>query len=350
MAPVAGRGTQLPALQHVLFQVKDNTLHLTTTDLEVGVHTVVGGKMEVEGAVTVPARSVLDYVGQLPKTHPLTVELKKNGVEIATKGFRASFAVGDADEFPLLPEGSRAEAVEVSGMVLTGALSRVLFAAAREETRPEIRSVYCRAEGRELRLAATDSFRLAEEVVALPNGSDFELLLPLSAATEVVRLFSEQKTISLNPHANHVLLYGEGVELSSRLIDGRYPDYRQIIPESWKTRLFVRRHELVRALKTLLVFLSRDSRRVEVVMNPKMGVLEARVAGSEAGQGEVTVQCEGEGEKLTVLVNIQYLLEGLQHIDIETCVIECGGPQDPIVFRPEERQGYVYVVMPIQAE
>lgn len=351
VAPIAGRNSQLPVLQHVYLQVAENVLHLTTTDLEVGIHTVIGGKMEEEGGCTIPARSFLEYVGQLPKTNPITLESKKGGLVVSTEGFRAQFPIGESDDFPLLPETERDNAITLDASRFSEGIARTVFSAAREETRPEIRSVYIQGEGSELRLAATDGFRLAEDTMTLDGEATFTFLLPLSSAQEVVRLFSDQDTIQIAVHENHVLFFGSGIELSSRLVDGKYPDYRQIIPQAWKTHITVERDRLIRALKTLVVFLPRDSRRVQLDIMPGASQIIARVAGSEAGEGDVRLGCAGEGNDVGVLVNIQYVLEGLQHITAEECVVELNGAADPIVIKPSEKSNhYSYIVMPIQAQ
>lgn len=348
--PVAGRNSQLPILQHVLLQAQQNTLHLTSTDLEVGVHTNIGGKLIQEGSVTLPARSFLEYIQQLPNSHPISIEKKGNNILVNTKGFNAQFPTADPDDFPLLPEGGDGAPINLDAAALTEALAQTIFAAARDETRPEIRSIYLQSSGGDLQIAATDSFRLAESIIPLPGQQDFSLLLPLNTAHEVVRLFSGVKSLQLIPHKNHVMFYGDGVELSSRLIDGHYPDYRQIIPSTWKTSLIIPNQEFLRALKTLAVFLPRDSRRVQLTIKPDASTMLAKVLGSETGQGDVKMQITADGEEVTTLVNIQYLLEGIQHMPGKEIELRLIGEQDPLVFRPTNtHQRYLYVVMPIQA-
>jgi len=258
----------------------------------------VGGKVEGEGSFTVPARSFLEYVSQLPPTHPIVVEKKKGGLFVKTEGFQAQFPVGEADDYPLLPKGKKKSAITLGASMLCKAINQAVFAAARDETRPEIKSVYIWGEKGKVSVVATDSFRLAEEIISPGESEDFSLLLPLNAAQEIVRLFGDQSDIQISPQDNHVSVYGEGVELSSRLVDGAYPDYRQIIPTSWKTRVSVVREDVARALKTLTVFLPRDSRRVQLTVKPGEGKLLAAVVGSEAGQGEIELLCEGEGDDI----------------------------------------------------
>lgn len=348
--PLAGRNTQLPILQNILLHLKDGVLHLTCTDLEMGIHTIVPGKVEEEGSCTVVARKFMEYIQHVPAVAPIEITRKKNSLYVKTTGFEAQFPTTSDDDFPLLPQVSGDQEITLRAPVVCQGLSRAIFAAARDDTRPEIHSVFVIGDGLHLRLAATDSFRLAEEVITLDEAtSSFSFLLPLATAQEVVRLFGDQEKISLLPHDNHIAFHGDGVELSSRLIDGKYPDYQQIIPSSFKTTGQVDQEALVRALKTLTIFLPRDSRRVQLTVKPSNGTLQLSVAGSDTGAGSVVLDFTGEGEDLEVLFNIQYLLEGVQYIPTDECHIQFVGPADPAVFGPVKQQdSYKYVVMPIQ--
>lgn len=350
VVPVTGRNSQLPILQHALLEVRGGVLHLTGTDLEVGVHAIVGGKATKEGSCVVPARQLHEYVQQLPGDHPVELRQKGKAVTVTTPGFRAAFRVAEVEDFPLLPAIDGEEGAQLNAQLLCQGIGDVLFAAAREESRPEIHSVFIWREKNELTLAATDSFRLAERIVPVEEGGEsFSLLLPVPTAQEVVRLFAVQEAVRFTPRENLILLRGEGVELSSRLIDATYPDYQQIIPRRWQTKITVEREKFVRALKTLLVFLPRDSRRVRLVYEEGQQSLQLGVVGGETGEGEVTLPSEGEGGRQELLLNIQYVLDGVQHIPGKTCEIAFQGAEAPVVFRPEGVRGYVYVVMPIQA-
>lgn len=349
VAPIAGRNKQLPVLNHLLCQIKDGVLHLTATDLEIGIRTTVAGKMEEEGSCTVPARKLLDYVQQLPATNPLQLQRNENRLSLSTEGFQAHFPVAQADEFPLLPVAETTQKLTLNAELLCQGLQSTAFAAARDATRPEIHSVFVIGEGTTLRLAATDSFRLVEEIITLDEPVErFSFLLPLTTTHEVIRLFSSRLTLVVIPHTNYITFQEGGAELSSRLMEGTYPEYQQIIPTRFAVEGTIEREALVRALKTLLVFLPRDSRRVTMQFLPSDEVIRLRVGG-EAGEGEVTVPFSGEGEGLEVLFNIQYVLEGIQRLPSSQCRMQVGGVSEPVVFRPVggERQ-YLYVVMPIQ--
>lgn len=349
VSPLAGRNAQLPILQYVLIKASDGVLHLTCTDLEVGAHVTVGGRVERDGSCAVMARQLLEYVQQLPAAEPLVLEGKKKKLFITTKGFSSTFPISESEDFPLLPTSPTERAVTLDGRLFCQALNNTVFAAARDEARPEIYSVYIQGGKKEIRLAATDSFRLAERVISVEGERNFSFLLPVSAAQEASRLFNTNEQLKLLTQKNYVAFRGEGVYLSSRLIDGVYPDYQQIIPTSFSTKGVVKREEMARALKVLSVFLARDSRRVSLLVQPNKERLEVRVEGGEAGGGTVSLTFEGQGEEVETLFNIQYLLDGIQHIGSGACELGFNKESDPVVMRPHESSArQVYLVMPIQ--
>lgn len=360
VGPVAGRNTQLPVLEHVLISLEQGVMRLTATDLEIGVQTTVLGKVEKEGVCTVLARPLLEYVQQLPSQNPLTLVYSQGSLRITTTGFSARFPGGSDEDFPLLPTLAKKEPVRIAAPKFCEVLSKTLFAAAREDTRPEIHSVFVYGEEGGVVVAATDSFRLAEGKLsastdksgASVGGSQpFSFLLPLASAQEVVRLFSDREFIDIYIQANHILLASDTLDLSSRLVDGKYPDYQQIIPHTFAVEGVVARDALIRALKTLAVFLPRDSRRVRVLVKPGEDQLQLETGGAQKGEGDVVLDFNGSGADVEVLFNIQYLLEGLQYIRSDQIKIQLVGSSEPAVWQAqgEAPTDYIYVVMPIQA-
>lgn len=348
VAPLTGRNTQLPVLQNVLCQLKEGMLHLTGTDLEIGVRTSVPGKIQDEGSWAVSARKLFEFVQQLPRDNPITLTKDGQRLRVETERFKAAFPTVEADDFPLLPSDAATSAFSLPAALFCEGLSATLFAAAKENTRPEIHSVFVRGGDGVIHLAATDSFRLSEQVITADGVGDFSFLLPLHTTHEIIRLFAKEETLTLRPQENYIIFQAGGVELSSRLIEGAYPDYQYIIPTSYRLEGMVERDLLSQALKTVAVFLPRDSRRVVLEAAPQEERLTVRVA-SGGGEGEVVVPFKSQGEGLSALFNIQYLLEGLQHLSGEYCRVQFSGATEPAVFRPEKpTERYLYVVMPIQ--
>lgn len=351
VSSLAGRNIQLPVLQNVLLEVKEGVLHLTCTDLEVGAHVVVAGKMEEKGGCTIMARQLLEFIQQLPVSNPIKIKKEKNNLIITTKGFQASFPISKADDFPLLPKSVGDNKVVLDGRLFCQALVQTIFAAARDDSRPEIHSVYVKGGKGKLRVVATDSFRLAERVMKLDEvEANFSFLLPVSAAQEIVRLFNSCDQLDLTIQENYIVFNGDGIYLSSRLIDSKYPDYNQIIPRSFITQGVVKKEELLRALKVLSVFLAKESRRVSLLVQPAKEIMELKIEGGESGRGEVVVSFKGKGKDVKVLFNINYLIDGVQRGSGEWCELGFSGENDPIMFSPHDSTvHHKYLIMPIQA-
>ncbi len=351
VAALAGRNPQLPILQNVLLEVRDGVLNLTCTDLEVGAHVTVAGKAEQDGSGAVPARQLLEYVQQLPGLEPVVLELKKSGLVVSTKNFSAQFPVMAVDDFPILPVPQNKSEVLVDGRLFCQSVSNTLFAAAKDETRPEIHCVMVSGGGGEIRVVATDSFRLSEQVLSWDKkDQEFNFLLPVNAAQETVRLFGSKDELGLLIEENYIAFQSEGCNLSARLIDGAYPNYQQIIPNKFNSNCVVDVGEFLRALKVLSVFIPRESRRVSLNVQPEKETISIRVEGGESGSGEVEVGIEGTGKAVDVLFNIQYLLEGFQHMNGDRCEMSFGGASDPLLIKPHNSTvKQLYVIMPIQA-
>lgn len=351
VSALAGRNPQLPILQNVLMEVRDGVLNLTCTDLEVGAHVTVVGKAEKDGSGAVPARQLLEYIQQLPGLEPVVLELKKTGLMVSTKNFSAQFPVMAVEDFPILPVPQDKERVLVDSRLFCQSISNTLFAAAKDETRPEIHSVMVSGGEDEIRVVATDSFRLAEQVLPWSKkDKGFSFLLPVNAAQETVRLFGGKDELGLLIEQNYIAFQSEGCNLSARLIDGTYPNYQQIIPTKFSSNCVVDVDEFLRALKVLSVFIPRESRRVSLKVKPEKEVINIKVEGGESGSGEVDVGIEGTGKEVDVLFNIQYLLEGFQHMTSDRCEMSFGGASDPLLIKPHASSvKQLYVIMPIQA-
>ncbi len=351
VTPIAGRNRQLPVLDNVLLRLQDGVLNLTSTDLEVGVYTIVPGKVEEEGTVAVPARKFLEFVQQLPSSEPLRLESQEKMLRVVTKGYKAVFTVGNEDDFPMLPQKPTEGGFSLPADKFCQALNRTVFAAARDEVRPEIHSIFLSFSNDKVIMAATDSFRLVEEGVTVSSNErgDIGVLLPLNSAQEIIRLFSDQKDVTFIPGDSLVSVVGVGIEFSSRLVEGKYPDYKQIIPSKFVVEGQVNKEELTRALKTLSVFLPRDTKRIKMNIQPGGDKVVLQVVGSETGEGRAEIAFSGEGEDVEALFNIQYLLEGAQHLPGNEIKVGSVGNNGPTLFKPvEDDIVHTYIVMPIQ--
>ncbi|OGL67028.1 DNA polymerase III subunit beta [Candidatus Uhrbacteria bacterium RIFCSPHIGHO2_01_FULL_63_20] len=357
---LTSKNVNLPVLQNVLVKADGGTIRFTTTNLEIAVSCTVRGKVESGGEFTVPSKLFFDYVSLLPN-ETVTVEGSGAALAVSCGGNKTRMNGLPASEFPLVPEVSATRAYRIPVESFRQALSQVLFAVATNESRPELAGVSVRFEAGtnpSLTLAATDSYRLAEASLKLPGGSvegDSSFIIPSRTLGEVNRILAVFKDeveapteIILKLSDNQAVFSYGSVELVSRLIDGNYPDYRQIIPKSFQTQAVLDRDDFAKAVKTASLFSRTGLFDVTLEFDPAAKKL--RVKATDAARGENTAECEADatGNENKVTVNYRYLLDGLNAMGSDQVLFKMIDAGNPCVIQPAEGSNYLYIVMPIK--
>ena len=349
---VSTRST-LPVLANVLLRTEDAGLKLTATNLEIGITYWVPGRIEVDGAITVPARLLTDLVNSLPAAEKVDLEL--SGVDtlhLRCGRFETHIKGIDADEFPAIQAAGERPTTRVSQRVLRKALEEVIFAAATDEARPILTGVLARFEGDKLTLAAADNYRIAVKTIAVLDAvPETSVVIPARALAEVVRVLADVDDpveLVLASARNQVLFHLEGVDLVSRLIDGQFPNYQQVLPAAHATRAVLEREELLRAIRPAALIASSSANIVKlaVAADGEPGVTVTATA--EVGDYEGQVEAAVEGDGTTIAFNARYLADVLAHVEAEQFALEFNGPLSPGVFRPVGADDYVHVVMPVR--
>ncbi len=349
---VSTRST-LPVLANVLLRTEDAGLKLTATNLEIGITYWVPGRIEVDGAITVPARLLTDLVNSLPAAEK--VDLQLSGVDtlhLRCGRFETHIKGIDADEFPAIQAAGERPTTRVSQRILRKALEEVIFAAATDEARPILTGVLARFEGHKLTLAAADNYRIAVKTIAVLDAvPETSVVIPARALAEVVRVLADVDDpveLVLASARNQVLFHLEGVDLVSRLIDGQFPNYQQVLPAAHATRAVLEREELLRAIRPAALIASSSANIVKlaVAADGEPGVTVTATA--EVGDYEGQVEAAVEGDGTTIAFNARYLADVLAHVEAEQFALEFNGPLSPGVFRPVGADDYVHVVMPVR--
>jgi DNA polymerase-3 subunit beta len=349
---VSARST-LPVLNNVLLRTEDGGLKLTATNLEIGITYWVPGKVEEGGSVTVPARLLTDIVAGLPANERVDLELQaQETLNIKAGRFETHVKGIDAEEFPALPTAGDKPTTRVAQSVLREALDEVTFAAAVDEARPILTGVLARFEGTQLTLAAADNYRIAVKTIAILDAvEETSIVVPARSLHELSRVLSETDDpidLVLSPSRNQILFHLEGVDLVSRLIDGQFPNYQQVLPKSHTTTATVDRDQLLKAVKLASLIASSSSNivKLQVGKDAETGLTVSAAADVGDNRSEVEAQVEGDGT--TIAFNAKYLVEVLSNVPAEQFVIELNGPLSPGVFRPVGDGQYVHVVMPVK--
>ncbi|MFO7741316.1 MAG: DNA polymerase III subunit beta [Anaerolineae bacterium] len=354
---VSPRST-LPVLGNVLVATDGGRLKLSATDLEVGINCWIGAKVEEEGATTVPARTFIDLVNALPPGQvDLELIVRTQTLNLRAARSEANIKGIDAQEFPIVAvPDEEVEGIPIEPRVLRSAIEQVAFAAATDESRPILTGVLAQFENERLTLAAADGFRLSVRTVRLPDAvSDpFSIIIPAQALTELRRVSGEQEEpvlIHVTPERNQVIFGLTDVVLVSQLIDGNFPDYRQIIPRERTTHTVLDTASFLKACKMAQIF-ARDAAnisRVKVEPGSELEPGRVRVSATSAETGEDVSEIDAsvEGEGVEIAFNVNYLIEVLSVTDAAQVSLDTTTSSSPGVIRPVGEDSFTHVIMPM---
>ena len=345
--------THLPILKNVLLKTVANKIQLITTNLELAISTFISGKIIEEGSFTIPFSTFYNIV--VNTTHDrVTLEQKNTNFIFKTDNYEAKIQGVSADEFPLIPKIENTEHfLEINPTVFQEALQQVITAAQFSDIRPELSGVLFDFQMTVLKLVATDSFRLAEKTIPLNQykhtiTTSFKAILPLRSAQELLRVTSKNSPLFIFFDANQMLFKSGDVELISRLIDGVYPDYEQIIPQETETEISIDRNHFINAIKLVSNF-SGKTNDIRLAVHQEQKLLTVYSVNQFLGENNYLISARITGlDCKDVPFNWRYLLDGLKTIKEESIIFRINGSAKPALIRPMDDQSYLYIIMPIR--
>lgn len=354
---VVGKNLSLPILDNVLISTEDSFLALKSTDLETAINLWILAKIIKNGKVAVPAKFLSNFISLLPN-EKIILEEKKQGLYVECKSFKNQIQGQNTEEFPLIPEFKNAEYMEVDNKKLCQGLSQIVDVASPSQSRPEISGIYFSFFKNTIKMVATDSFRLAEKTIALdgPIKKDLSLILPQKPAREIMNILNEKdgkikiyflpnQTMFEFPmkETNH-----PQVQIISRLIEGEYPNYEEIIPKKFKTRLILKRDEFLNQVKAASLFSGKINEvKITVTSQDKEVLISAQ--DPDIGQSQSEISAKIEGEPIEVSFNHKFLTDGLNNIKSSEVMFDLSDKEGACVLRPVGDASYLYVVMPIKS-
>src|SRR6476469_10597208 len=343
----------LPVLTNVPLKTEDGGLKLPATNLEIGITYWVPGKIEVDGATSVPARLLTDLVNSLPGGEPIDLELGDGEtLHIRSGRFESNIKGISADDFPTVQTAGERPVTRIPQNVLRHALDETAFAAASDEARPILTGVLARFEGDQLTLAAADNYRIAVKTVPILDAvPETSVVIPARALNELARVLADVDDpvdVVLAAARNQVLFHLDGIDLVSRLIDGQFPNYQQVVPKEHTTRAVLDREELLRAVRPAALIAHESANIVKLQIggdgDPGVTVSANAEVGDHVGQVDAAV----EGDGTTIAFNARYLADVLTNVSADQFALELNGPLSPGVFKPVGDDRYVHVVMPVR--
>lgn len=340
------RTSTLPILNNVLFQTENGRLKVSATNLEIGVHCMIGAKVERQGSIAVPAKTLSDFVSSSPAGN-LTLSVQNNKLSVRSRSYETTVLGFDTAEYPIIPKISGPAVGMIAPEQLKAVLSSVIDASALSENRPELSGVYLSFSPNVLTAAATDSFRLAERTAQMKGKGSQAVIVPRMTIMEVIRMCDQVRNdVTIRIGDNQIAFFGDDVEIVSRLVDGRYPDYRKIIPNTVISRALVSRQELDHAVRLASVFSSNIS---DILLTGKENVIRISARNSAKGDAKVTTETNLKGDPFEVSLNHHYLSDGLKAVPGDDIVLEFTGAGSPFVIRmAEEPKDTLYLVMPLR--
>lgn len=359
---VATRST-LPVLSNILLETDQSQLKLSAMNMEIGINCWIGAMIEEEGAITVPARLLSDFVGSLPKERiDMELNVRTQTLHLRCARNEANIKGIDASEFPIIPTYRRETglpATELPPDKFRRMIDQVAFAAASDESRPTLTGVYTRLDGERLRLVATDGFRLAVRSTLLeePAPAAVGVIVPARALTELSRILGAVELgeddgvqVTITEARNQIMFHLPGVDLVSQLIEANFPDYNKIVPSTYNTRVVVNTAEFLKAMRLSYLF-ARDAAnivRLSVVPGDP-GKIVLTATSNEMGDNEAEVDALVEGESVQAAFNAKFMIDVLSVVETPEVVFEVISASRPGVVRPvgAGEEEYVHVIMPM---
>lgn len=347
---IASKNTNLPILQNVLIDASDGTIMLASTNLEIGVQTRVRGKVEDGGKFTLPAQLFSNYVN-LITAERVDCVLEGNSFHVQANGQQTIIKGELASEFPILPEIEKSVSHIIPKQALELALQQTVISASIDETRPEIAGVLFFIHEKTLMLAATDSYRLAEKKVEVIESSEpSKLILPQRSAQELLRILQNTDSEKVTLYTTETQLACEvgDVEFVSRVIEGMFPDYEQIIPERGNTIVTLSAKDFIKAIKGAALFSKTGINDIELIITQDSNSVEIKSVNAQLGENNTSLAVSVEGPSTKIVFNYRFMLDGLQQMQSENVVLHINDSMSPAVCRPQGDDRYTYVIMPIK--
>ena len=347
VARVANSRGTLPILANVLIKTNNNRLSLSATNLDIAITHNIGAKVTQEGSITVPARLMQDFVSSLPEG-VIELDLQETKLHVTTPQYQSVVNGIVADDFPVMPAITGGTNWSVVGDLFRKGLQQVVFAASADETRPVLTGVLLQTMEGKLAMAATDSYRLAEKQLGV-NKQTLQLLIPASAMQDLLRVLGDgDEQIRVTHDEQQVLFRVGDVELTTRLVDGKYPDYRKLIPEGFATEATLKRADLVNVTKVSSLFARESAGSVTIEVDDKAQQLSIRSVASQLGENTATASAKVTGSG-SITLNARYLLDALNAFGGEEVVFGFNGKLEPTLLRDPAADDYRHVIMPLKS-
>lgn len=363
---IIGKNLTLPILSNILLEAEKGGLRVSATNLEIGLVAKIRAKVEREGKVAIPGRIIGGILSQIGDGSQITLEEKNSTLKMIYDGNAAAIKGMDAKDFPIIPKPQSKALFQISAGELQKKAGNVLAAASVSDTRQELTGVHVEFNEAKITLAATDSFRLAEATIKLDKtkitedykiylSKNSSVIVPARTLSEVIRaVTAEDENIKVYLAENQIFFETADVLFVSRLIDGKYPEYKQVIPKEFSLNVIAKKEELLRAARLAGIFSDSKSREVRIKIDGAKGKIVVFAESVESGEGSWNVEAQADGKsEIEVAFNNRYLLDGFNSLSTEDVSISFNDAYGPVMLREvvsgKPKLDYFHIIMPIRS-
>lgn len=345
---LSGQNLNLPILSNILLAADNNQLKLTTTNLETAIITWLPSKIEQKGEICVPLKILNGFINNI-NNGKIEIELKDNILRIKKDNYEVNILTLDTKNFPIIPKVKKNKKIILKQRNLKEGLGQVLNCAATTDLKPEITGIYFNFKKDNFKLAATDSFRLAEKRIKTEDQTKEvdSFILPIKTSQELSRILKDSEDdVCLYLDENQVLFEFDNIQIFSKLIDGQYPNYEQIIPNDFKTKTILKKQDFLNSLKIASLFCGKTN---DIILKVNKNSVEIISQNSEKGENKSEITAKNEGPSLEIVFNYRYLIDGLNNIADDEIVLNFNEKNSPTRIFGLKEKGYNYIIMPIRS-
>ena len=347
---ICSKNSTLPALECVLFDLNNDGLKIKATNIDLSLSILIPiSKKDKNDKVLIPAATLNSFLSNLPKSDSnISFETKENNIHITSESTDTVINTQPIEDFPDISEEKSEKIFEIDSRDLLSGLNSVWYSTATSSIKPELSSVYIYPSEGDLVFVGTDSFRLAEKRVSVKKSGEFEnLLIPYKNVTDIIRIFEDvDEEIELSFKEDQLIISSGSVNLISRVVDGNFPDYKQIIPKETKTEVQVLKEDLVQSLKISNVF-SDKFNQVVFSMFPEDNIFEINSLSNEVGETKNILKSKLTGENLKISFNSKYINDSFNSIKSDGVDLKFNGVDKPMIIQSSNDKSFLYLVMPM---
>jgi len=344
---ITSKNTTLPVLNSILLIADNNILKIRSTNLDVGVEFEIPAKIQKEGVIAVPGVVFNNTLSCLSNDKNISLDLINGNLEISTKNNTIIIKSQESEDFPTLPKIQDGESFIIPAQKIIEGVKSVLYSSSASDIKPEISSVFMYHENNSIIFVSTDSFRLAEKKIINKGINEFPgIIIPFKNINEIIRVFEGvDKDIKVMFNKNQISFYYDGVYITSRIIDGIFPDYKQIIPKEYTTEVVVLKQDLIDSLKLINVF-SDKFNKVNIKIDIKNEVFELS-SKNDTGENNTNINATVSGDDIDLCFNYRYIMDCFQSIRSDSVVLQFNGNNKPVIIKGVGDNSFTYLVMPI---